>query len=345
MVKKDPSQLDPGGVLKSAHDFETNSFRMINGGSSVPHDYTRSIITYNAQGSVTVAEFYKGSAAEERQVTFVSDIAGNLNNTYFTLASEENKSTYYIWYNVDSTGTDPNIAGSTGVEINIQSNDDRIIVTLATKMALSNIDNFIVTNINNYSIKIKNVELGITAPIADNGTGFTFTTLQQGSEKLLKRINIPYDGMVKYVFNDQEKKFAVEPVSSATIELDVDADNGANIAISRHEQFRNITDSVDFLDSDLSTNTFTEIWEYVATENLRTRVIKIKADTFGEFRIKVNGQIQDYFLTSPTQRNCNFLFIEDLDVPNTQSLTVEFRPERLRILNLNFFFRVEGYVK
>jgi len=131
----------------------------------------------------------------------------------------------------------------------------------------------------------------------------------------------------------------------AAVSVNVDADIGSNLSISRHQNPFNYTDEIDLLPAGLDTTSYTQLFSVVsASDDLRFRVVKVKADTFGTFRVKLDGDIIEYYDTSPIERNCRFHFLEDLDVPSGSTVTVEFRPERIRTLsNYNFWMKIEGY--
>lgn len=129
------------------------------------------------------------------------------------------------------------------------------------------------------------------------------------------------------------------------INVDINADDGDNIAISRHENPRIVLLDEDYLKTELDEDNYTQIFTHTsAIEDIRYRLIKIKADTYGTFRVKVDGNIKDYFKTSPFKRNCIFEFVEDLEVLQNQVLTVEFVPGTcMELDSFNFFLRAEGY--
>jgi hypothetical protein len=225
--RKDFSQLDFGGVLKSAHDDKNKALRITNANTSVPSRYSRVVLTYNASDSVTNAKFYLGTLPEVRHITFTDDLAGSLNNQYFTLYTENDESLYHVWYNVSGTGVDPSPLNSCGIEVPIQANDPASIVKLATQRILEQFDEeFIVQELASTKIKIENRRLGTATDSVDSGTGFTIDTVQDGEETLLKNVDIEFDGKVKHVFNTQEKKFEVFPISdlSVTIEGEIDVE-------------------------------------------------------------------------------------------------------------------------
>lgn len=340
--KKKQSQLDLGGVLRSAHDDPSQSLRTVNGITEVPSSYSRVELTYNASNSVTRAVFYEGTLAQTTEIVTNADSGGSLNNTYFVLYSENNESKYHVWYNVDNLGTDPAPVGSIGIEIAIAANDSAEIVALATELSLKYIKDFCVQRINK-KLLIENSRNGACTASSDISTGFILTTIQQGTEQLLKVIDIPYDGKTRYLYNTQDKHFVVEGVTG--VEVDIDADSGDDIAISGHQNPRIITATSSFTNLTLSTAAYTQVLSYTATENLRIRICRIKGDTFGAFRLKVNGTERDYFQTSPVQRNCQFEFLEEERLDSGQTLTIEFLPDRLCITNYDFFMRIESYVK
>jgi hypothetical protein len=229
---KEFSQLDLGGVLRSAHEDKNKSLRVSNANSSVPARYSRVDLTYNASDSVTNAKFYEGTLAEVRHVLFTADVAGSLNNTYFTLYSENDESVYHVWYNVSGGGIDPAPVGSCGIEIPIETNDSSAIIKLATQRCLELFsDDFRVQELAANKLKIENARLGEATSTTDVGTGFTITTIKKGEEKLVKSIDIPFDGITKYTYNTQEKRFEVFPIVDVEVSGEVDVKNPDTLVI------------------------------------------------------------------------------------------------------------------
>ena len=56
-------------------------------------------------------------ATEVQNITCAADTAGSRNNTYFTFYSSGNVAGFYVWFNINSAGTDPAVAGLTGIEV------------------------------------------------------------------------------------------------------------------------------------------------------------------------------------------------------------------------------------
>lgn len=341
--RKKLSRYDLGSVVKSAHQDENQALRVFNANSSVPASYSRVDLTYNAQGSVTTAVFYGGSLPQIRTVEF-SNASAALNNEYWTIFAENNEAEYYIWYNVDGAGVDPAVSGAQGIEVSVNSTDSAAIVLLATQLALKAKCDFHIEKLSETKLKIFNVRNGGADLSVSTTSLIEVDNTQLGGEQLVKRIDIPFDGNARYLYNIQEREFKVESIASlGTVAVEVDAADGDNIAISAHENKRNITVENNYIAANLDVNNYTEILSYTATENLKLRVLKIKADTFGVFRVKVDGTIKDYFLTSPLERNCYFKFLEEEELNNASELTIEFVPERLDLSSYNFFYRIEAY--
>ena len=256
--RKDLSQLDFGGVLRSAHDDGNKALRVTSANTSVPSIYSRVVLTYNSSDSVTNARFYRGTLPEVRHVTFVADVAGSLNNTYFTLYTENDESLYHVWYNVSGGGTDPAPPGSCGIEIPIETGDAAEIVKTATELCLAQFnDDFLVQELAPIKLKIENRRLGVATNSVDMGTGFTLTTVQEGEEKLIKNIDIPFDGTSKYIYNTQEKKFEVFPIADIEISGEVDIKNPNTYQIINKSIVNKNTEETQVLPDDTKRYTIT----------------------------------------------------------------------------------------
>ena len=226
------SQLDLGGVLRSAHEDKNQSLRITSANTSVPAIYSRVDLTYDTNDSVTNATFYEGTLAQVTHVEFIADSGGSLNNTYFTLHTENNESLYHVWYNVSGGGVDPAPPNSTGIEIPIETNDPDVIVKLATQRVLEYFDDeFFIQEMTPEIIKIENRRKGLSTNSVDVGTGFTITTIREGEEQLIKSVDVPSDGMSKYVYNTQEKKFEVFPIVDVEVTGEVDIKNPNTLEI------------------------------------------------------------------------------------------------------------------
>jgi len=297
------SQLDFGGVLRSAHEDKNKALRVTSANTSVPASYSRVVLTYNASDSVTNAKFYEGTLAEIRHITFTNDIGGSLNDTYFTLYSENNESLYHVWYNVNGAGTDPSPVNSCGIEIPLSTNDAASIVKLATELCLAQfIDEFQIEELALDKLKITNTRKGLADNSADVGTGFILTTVQEGEEKLIKNVDLPFDGKSKYIYNTQEKKFEIFPIADVEV---------------------TITGEVDIKNP----NTLGIINKTIATKNIEET--QVLPDDTKRFRLKVRdskavlrlaygvGETATNYRTIPRG---SYLDSEDIDIANGTTL-------------------------
>jgi len=209
MVKnlKSLSQLDMGGVIKHVHDEAGASLRVSQANSEVPPGFSKVVLTSNASGSVTEAVFYAGTSAEKTRVKVTADTAGSLNNRCFLLNNSEDDPKFYVWFNVDSGGTDPDVADSCGIEVPISANDPISIVQLALQRIVDCSEYFEARACGNDLVLIENIACGQTTNSADVDTGFTISTLTEGVTKRIKCITLPEDSTLKYVFNHAEGKF------------------------------------------------------------------------------------------------------------------------------------------
>jgi len=350
------SQIDGLEVLRDVHEFPGNRLRVFDTVSVLQHYYSHLEVAYDGNGNPTEVCYFKGISPHQTEIAFVGDSAGSLNNTYFIIYEGRTKKSFYVWYNVDNTGIDPApISGATGIEVDISSNDAAIIVAQATELTLNSLySDFFTARRQNAVLRIATVKTGETNNSIDGSTGFTFSNAA-GTQQQVQKVRIDYDAnqdpefegqvLKGYTYNIFNGKFEQASANiDADVSVEVDAADGDNIAISRHQNFRNITQEADFLPGALDNTTYTEIFSYTAVENLKLRQIKVKADTFGTFKIKINGTTVDYYNTSHFDRNCRIVFLEDQELNTTEELTVEFIPFRIQILtNYNFFLRMEGY--
>ncbi len=74
----------------------------------------KSFLPYLASGSQPQSTSPSGNVTD---VTCAADTAGNRNNTYFIFYTAGNLRGYYVWFNINAAGTDPAVAGLTGIEV------------------------------------------------------------------------------------------------------------------------------------------------------------------------------------------------------------------------------------
>lgn len=221
-TRKYQSNLDPGGVLKNAHSQEADALRVIDTDNIVGQYWSHVVLDYDANDSVTSADFYYDSQKGIYRITLTADTAGSLNGRYFLINSGQNEKQFYVWYNVGGTGVDPAIANREGIEVPLSFNDVAEIVALATQLVLNNKPEFEVKKLLNGQIEICNTLFGQSS-IADFNTSFIFDTVQDGLSELVRTYDFPEQNDIKYVYNPYEKTFEVIDTSPIEVTLESSA--------------------------------------------------------------------------------------------------------------------------
>ena len=112
-------------------------------------------------------------------VTAVADTAGSLAGTNWLLSSANNAHLYYVWYSVGGVGTDPAVAGRTGVKVSIATNASATAVGAATATALSALEDFSATSSTGTMTITHTLSGPATTP--SDGTPATSFTLATGT--------------------------------------------------------------------------------------------------------------------------------------------------------------------
>lgn len=117
----------------------------------------------------------------QEQVTSVvcGDAASLTTGDYF-LIDAGNAQNYYVWYNKDSGGGDPAIAGRTGIEVTVTTGDTASQVASATHSVIDVEDAFSAT-VNSATVTITNANAGIAVAAEDVNTGFGISTTMWGA--------------------------------------------------------------------------------------------------------------------------------------------------------------------
>jgi len=121
--------------------------------------------------------------AEVSSVTCVADVASSLNDKYFYLNAANNSTKYYVWANVGAAGTDPAIAGRTGIEATVAVNDTAADVATAFASAINAESDFGAAAVGAV-VTVTNAAVGGADDTQDSSlapTGFTMLTTVQGA--------------------------------------------------------------------------------------------------------------------------------------------------------------------
>lgn len=118
----------------------------------------------------------------QEQVTSVVCPAGGTITTgdYWLISSANDATEYYVWYNVDSGGGDPAIAGRTAIPVAISSADTASQVATATASALDALADFS-ASANVATVTITNAAAGITEVAEDVSAGVTISVTTYGA--------------------------------------------------------------------------------------------------------------------------------------------------------------------
>jgi len=139
---------------------------------------TPKVTITNADGSFNTYSFVKG-VAQVTDITTIGDVSDSLDGKYFYINSANNDTEYYVWFKT-SAGVDPAVAGKTGIEVQLTTNDGASIV--ATKLAdkLSQYPQDFLVDVSGNVVTVENMSVGYTIATTDVDTAFTFATTSAG---------------------------------------------------------------------------------------------------------------------------------------------------------------------
>jgi flagellar hook-associated protein 3 FlgL len=120
---------------------------------------------------------YNGEA-EVTDITCIADIAGSLDGKYLTLSSPSTD--YYVWYNVAGDSAEPVVAGI-GIGVDILTDDSADTVASKTYAAINNIVG-LGAELSGDKVTVTNAAAGDVVNSVDNDSGFSITTITQGTD-------------------------------------------------------------------------------------------------------------------------------------------------------------------
>ena len=132
-------------------------------------------------------------------VTFASDSSGSLNSTYFNFSSAGDTTLYYVWFNINSAGTDPAPAGRTGIQVAGATNATGTTLAAAAATAINAVtgnaagaNGTVVAKAATGVLTLANNQFGTTTAAA-NGTAspsFTYAVTAAGSYGTASGLNL-----------------------------------------------------------------------------------------------------------------------------------------------------------
>ncbi len=111
-------------------------------------------------------------------ITAVADVSGSLNSTYWVFYTAGNALGYYVWYNINSSGVDPAVAGLTGIPVLGATNVTASTLGGATRTAIAAAvsSSLVTVSGSGANIILTNVQAGAVTEAADGtaAPGFTY---------------------------------------------------------------------------------------------------------------------------------------------------------------------------
>jgi hypothetical protein len=312
-----PSQLDMGGVIKDVHDFPGHSLRVRNANSVVPVHFTHFNVTYNGNGQPTEVVYYAGTKAEISQIA--TKPATSLNNKYFFLFEGRTNKPYYVWFNVDSLGTDPAIPNAVGIEIPLSSSDPAIIVAQAVELKINlspTYSRLWRVQRRNSVLTITAIKSGETSDTMDGDTTFVFSVLVQGEQVEVGRVHIDYSNNGDPIYEGQVLRghtFNIYEGSFDKNEVEVTLINEQGTSVLKYGEANGV-----------AKNAIAVILTYVVPVNslAKFKRINLFGDCMGTYTIKVNGDTIDKTGTYYTHYKDTLEF-DDIEYSAGDVITVE----------------------
>ena len=178
-------------------------------------------ITNAALGAATDAA---NSTAATPTFTYAVTTQGendDLDGTWFSLNSADDVDQYYVWFNVDAGGNDPD-PGMTAIAVSIATGDTAASISSDTADAITAINgglDFVADGVTVPGVvTITNVDDGLTTDAADStpGTGFTIAVTTQGGDAVTVVVDVD-DGAPVIGLSDSGIRFTfAQLVADAT---------------------------------------------------------------------------------------------------------------------------------
>lgn len=137
------------------------------------------IINLTANDSKWLRLLYTSTYIEGFTVTTAADVSGSLNNKYF-LFSEVDGLDYYVWFNINSAGVDPAVAGRTGIQVTGATNVSAATLAAAIETAVEAATTVEITTVSNLCTAVQ-VAAGHTTAASAGTSAFVVTNAQPDS--------------------------------------------------------------------------------------------------------------------------------------------------------------------
>lgn len=234
------TQLDFGGVIKDVHSYPGHYLRTRDGLTLVKDHYDYLTATYDGNSNPTQVKYYVGTSYHETAIGMIADVAGSLNNKYFFIYEGRSQRKFHVWYNVAGAGVDPAPSNSTGIEVNIATNEAPAVISYATELVINSTlyREYFNARRSGTSLMIAANKIGATADSIDVNTGFSILNTP-GSSYLSKVVDIEYSG-VDPLFDGQVLIGYYYDIYSGSFKKSVDVNTSFDSGLATTPNVQNI---------------------------------------------------------------------------------------------------------
>lgn len=118
--------------------------------------------------------------SEVTNIICVADVSGSLAGKYFLLSGGDQGTNFYIWFKVSGVGTDPQITGRIGIEVDFSTNASAGTVRSAISTSLVAHPEFTTGFTGGAQLDVTHVDPGYTVDASAGTSGFTVSVSTQG---------------------------------------------------------------------------------------------------------------------------------------------------------------------
>lgn len=174
---------------------------------------------------------------QNESLTCVPDVAGSLNNKYFTLEVPEeggaSQKKYYVWIDVNAAGVDPAVAGRTGIHVSVATGASASVVAAAIAAALDALTSYFNPANTGSSGAVLTWEAKHAGPVtqAANGAGGSspaFTTYTVNTEGFGGDLGL-IDGDIEIALDEKETEVTAQQEGTNVLDA---IRTGKNVSVS-----------------------------------------------------------------------------------------------------------------
>lgn len=118
---------------------------------------------------------------ETTDITFVNETGVNYTSKYFTINSADDVMQYYVWYVVSGVGTDPAVAGKTGIKVLISTGDTGSTIATKTRDTLNTYILDFTSTASSAVLTVVNKDVGYCTDATTGNAPVTVSVTTQGT--------------------------------------------------------------------------------------------------------------------------------------------------------------------